>query len=64
MTVRMLINDITFHTRVIKIHTDNALLIFDGEESIAKIDSDILDREINAYITKLEKGILYLEIYI
>lgn len=64
MTVRMLINDITFHTRVIKIHTDNALLIFDGEESIAKINSNILDREINAYITKIEKGIMHLDVYI
>lgn len=64
MTVRMLINDITFHTRIVQIHTDNALLVFDGEEAIAKIDSDILDREINAYITKIEKGILYLDVYI
>lgn len=64
MTVRMLIHDITFHTRVVQIHTDNALLVFDGEEAIAKIDSDILDREINAYITKLEKGVMHLDIYI
>ena len=64
MTVRLLINDITFHTRIIQIHTDDGLLIFDGEEAIAKIAPRILDSEINAYITKIEKGTMYLDIYI
>jgi hypothetical protein len=64
MTVRLLINDITFLRRIVKIHTDDSLLIFDGEEAIAKITPGILDSEINAYITKIEKGTMYLDIYI
>lgn len=64
MPVKTLIHDITFHTRVVQIHTDDALLVFDGEEAIAKISVDILDKEVNAYITKLEKGIMYLDVYI
>ena len=64
MPVKILLNDITFHTRVVQIHTDDGLLVFDGEETIAKISVDILDREVNAYITKIEKGIMYLDIYI
>lgn len=64
MTVRTLVNDITFHTRIVEIRTDDRLLVYDGNEAIKNIPSDILDREINAYITKLEKGVLHLEIHI
>lgn len=64
MPVRLLLNDITFHTRVVQIHTDDALLVFDGEKAIAEISVDILDKEVNAYITKIEKGVMHLDIYI
>lgn len=64
MTVRLLINDITFHKRIVQIRTDDKLLVYDGNEAIEKIPVDILDKEINAYITKLEKGVLHLEIHI
>lgn len=64
MQVKDLLNDITFHTRIVQIHTNDSLLIFDGEEAISKIAPRILDKEIDLYITKIEKGIMYLDIYI
>lgn len=64
MPVRILLNDIRFLSRVVQIHTNDALLVFDGEEAIANIGSDILDREVNSYITKIEKGVMYLDIHI
>ena len=64
MTVRTLIHDITFHNRVVQIRTDGSILVYDGNEAIENIPVDILDKEVNAYITKLEKGVLHLEIHI
>ena len=64
MPVRTLINDIQFRNRVVQIHVGSAFLVYDGEEAIATISDNLLAKEVNAYITKMEKGILYLEIYI
>ncbi len=64
MQVKHIIEEIEFRNRVISIHERNNLTVYDGEYDIRTIEPNILNKEVNTYITKIEDGVMYLDIYI
>ena len=64
MLAKTLIEDIEYHKRVIYIHESSNLTVYEGDYDISTIDTRILKSEVITYQVKIERGIMYLDIYI